>query len=53
MNYQETQDYLDSLNRLGSVPGLDSIRELLYRLGNPQDKIKFIHITMDLCLSFH
>lgn len=45
MNYQETQDYLDSLNRLGSVPGLDSIRELLYRLGNPQDKIKFIHIS--------
>ncbi len=45
MNYQETQDYLDSLNRLGSVPGLDSIRELLYRLGNPQDKTKFIHIS--------
>lgn len=45
MNYQETQDYLDSLNRLGSVPGLDSIRELLYRLGNPQNKTKFIHIS--------
>ena len=37
--------YLDSLNKLGSVPGLDSIRELLYRLGNPQDKVKCIHIA--------
>ncbi len=45
MNYQETMEYLDSLNKLGSVPGLDSIRELLCRLGNPQDKVKFIHIA--------
>lgn len=45
MNYQETMEYLDSLNKLGSVPGLDSIRELLCRLGNPQDKIQFIHIA--------
>ena len=37
--------YLDSLNKLGSVPGLDSIRELLHRLGNPQNKIKCIHIA--------
>lgn len=45
MNYQQTMEYLDSLNKLGSVPGLDSIRELLCRLGNPQDKVKFIHIA--------
>lgn len=37
--------YLDSLNKLGSVPGLDSIRELLHRLGNPQNKVKCIHIA--------
>lgn len=45
MNYQETMEYLDSLNKLGSVPGLDSIRELLCRLGNPQDEVQFIHIA--------
>ncbi len=45
MNYQETMEYLDSLNKLGSVPGLDSIRELLCRLGNPQDSVKFVHIA--------
>ena len=27
------------------MPGLDSIRELLRRLGNPQDKLRFIHIA--------
>ena len=37
--------YLDSLNKLGSVPGLDSIRELLHRLGNPQNRVKCIHIA--------
>lgn len=37
--------YLDSLNGLYCVPGLDSIRELLYRLGNPQDCVKYIHIA--------
>ena len=38
-------DYLNSLNSLGSVPGLDSIKELLKRLGNPQDKLRVIHIA--------
>ena len=45
MNYRETEKYLDSLNKLGSVPGLDSIRELLHRLGNPQNNVKCIHIA--------
>lgn len=38
-------DYLNSLNSLGSVPGLDSIKELLKRLGNPQEELRVIHIA--------
>ena len=45
MNYQEAVDYLDSLNKLGSVPGLDSIRELLHRLGNPQNQTRYVHVA--------
>ena len=45
MNYEEARKYLDEISAYGSVPGLDSIRELLRRLGNPQDHLKFIHIS--------
>lgn len=45
MNYKEARVYLDGLSKYGSVLGLDNIRELLGRLGNPQDDLKFIHIS--------
>jgi len=45
MNYKEALTYTDSLKAHGMVPGLDSIKELCLRLGNPQDKLKFIHIA--------
>ena len=45
MNYEEARKYLTEVTKYGSVPGLDSIRELMRRLGNPQDKLKFIHIA--------
>lgn len=45
MNYQEVIDYVEELKRYGSVPGLASIQRLCDRLGNPQDKLKFIHIA--------
>lgn len=45
MNYSETCGYLKSLDSLGSVLGLDSIRELLKRLGDPHKKMKFVHIA--------
>ena len=45
MDYIETCAYLKSLDRLGSVPGLDSIAELLRRLGSPQNNTKFVHIS--------
>ena len=45
MKYQEAMDYIDACASFGIVPGLDSIRELLNRLENPQQKLKFIHIA--------
>ena len=45
MNYKETLQYIHSLLRFGSRPGLERIRILLERLGNPQDKLKFVHVA--------
>lgn len=45
MKYQEAMDYIEGCAVYGIVPGLDTMRELLRRLGNPQDKLKFIHIA--------
>ena len=46
MKYEETMEYMEcKVNKLGSVPGLDSIRELLKRMGNPQDNLHFIHVA--------
>ena len=42
MTYQEAMEYVESLKRYGCVPGLSSIRQLCMRLGNPQDKLKFV-----------
>ena len=46
MNDTEARTYIEELNRKkGSVPGLDAIRELLKRLGNPQDRLRILHIA--------
>ena len=45
MNYEEARVYLDEISKYGSVLGLENMRELLVRLGNPQEDLKFIHIS--------
>ena len=45
MNYNEALDYIHSLQVFGSIPGLERITELLTKLGNPQDKLRFIHVA--------
>ena len=45
MNYEETLEYIHSINWQFCNPGLDRIRYLCQRLGNPQDKLKFIHVA--------
>lgn len=45
MNYKEARVYLEEISKYGSVLGLENMRELLRRLGNPQEDLKFIHIS--------
>ena len=45
MNYGQAMEYIQSLSARGIVPGLDSIRELCERLGNPQKQTKWIHVA--------
>ena len=45
MNYQEAMEYMEKVGTYGIVPGLDSIRELCRRLGDPQNDLKFVHIA--------
>lgn len=45
MTYEEARAFIDDTTRYGYVFGLDTIRELLSRLGNPQDDLKFVHIA--------
>lgn len=43
--YKEAREYLNGITKYGSVLGLDTIKELLKRLGNPQNDLKFVHIA--------
>lgn len=45
MNSNRMEQYWEELDKMGSVYGLEAIQELLHRLGNPQDQLRFIHIA--------
>lgn len=45
MDYREARAYLEAESRQGSILGLDTMKELLSRLGNPQNDLKFIHLA--------
>ncbi|MGL5435294.1 MAG: bifunctional folylpolyglutamate synthase/dihydrofolate synthase [Lachnospiraceae bacterium] len=45
MNYSQAKEFILGASSFGSVMGLDRVRELLRRLSNPQDDLKFIHIA--------
>ena len=45
MNFTEAETYLHTISKTGSVFGLATIRELLQRLGDPQNTLKFIQIA--------
>lgn len=45
MNYQEALSYIHSFEKFGWVLGLERITELLKRLGDPQKKLRFVHIA--------
>lgn len=45
MNEREAMCYIESLQSLGSVPGLENIINLCEKLGNPQEELSFIHVA--------
>ena len=45
MNAQEAIAYIHSFFWKGSIPGLSRTQELLRLLGNPEKKLKFVHIA--------
>lgn len=45
MLYEEARVYLDGISKYGSVLGLDSIKNLLKELDDPQKDLTFIHIA--------
>ncbi len=45
MNYTEAIEYIHSVNWVFCKPGLDRIRELCTRLGEPQRNMRFVHVA--------
>jgi dihydrofolate synthase/folylpolyglutamate synthase len=45
MTYEEAREFIDQSNQYGSVLGLETITNLLDRLGNPQEQLKVIHVA--------
>lgn len=45
MNVNEALEYIHSVSWKGSVPGLSRTQNLLALMGNPEKKLKFVHIA--------
>ena len=45
MDFDGALDFLEQRSGLGSVMGLDSIRNLLRELSDPQKDLEFVHIA--------
>ena len=45
MNIKEAVDYIEELSWKGSIYGLDRMRVLLEKLGNPEKKFKAVHVA--------
>ena len=45
MSYESTLEYIGSAKWQRSKPGLERTRELLRCLGNPEKKLKFVHVA--------
>ena len=45
MTYKEARRFLENCNQYAGELTLEPLREMLRRLGNPQDKLSFVHIA--------
>lgn len=44
-SFEQAMDWMTELQTFGIKPGLDRMKWMLDRLGNPQNRLKFIHIA--------
>ena len=44
-DFKDACGYIENAATLGSRPGLERIKKLCDLLGNPEDKLRFIHIA--------
>lgn len=45
MDYQQSREYLKDAEKYGSVLGLENMQEMMKRLGNPQDDLRYVHVA--------
>lgn len=45
MKYEEAREFIRKSDEFGWRPGLETITELMRRLGNPQDELRVIHVA--------
>lgn len=45
MTYEAARAFIEATASFGSRPGLETITELLNRIGNPQERLKVVHVT--------
>ena len=45
MNFEESRAYIEDAGKYGSVLGLSNMFEMMIRLGNPQEKLKIVHVA--------
>ncbi len=45
MGYDEALEFIHSRAKFGPKKGLERIRELMRRLGNPQDDLRYVHVA--------
>ena len=45
LSYEDAMKLIHNAEKAGSIMGVDTMRELMNHLGNPQDKLKVIHIA--------
>lgn len=45
MKYEEAMDYIKNYRSTGISLGLDRMKELCFRLGNPENRLAFVHVA--------
>lgn len=45
MNFREAMEYISQAGKFGIVPGLDGVRDLCGRVGDPQKSLRFVHVA--------